>query len=189
MQSDRLLRGCSLTFSPQIIEYLSVGTYYNDHAKIWVSGPGEKPGTPVVYGAGPATINHSTVNESGCPATEGATAGQVGQGQCHFVDSTKSNNWIALRVRNATHNFVYAESFGPSGKFMCAPGDFCQTELYDYGPITSDYPNYPVMTDERWCLHNTFAAAAPEVKQALHNELKAAYCSSRRLDIDRMECT
>ena len=36
-----------------LIEYLSVGTYYNDHADIYVSGPAETPGTPVVYHRGP----------------------------------------------------------------------------------------------------------------------------------------
>ena len=172
----------------QIIGYLSVGTYYNDHAKIWVSGPGETPGTPVVYGNGPAVIPDSAVNESQCPGTETKTVGHVGEGQCHFVDSKLSNNWFALRVRNATHNYVYVESFGSSGQFSCGPNDVCQRELYDYGPITSDYPNYPVMTDERWCLVNSHKTASPALQATLHAELKAAYCASRRLDIDRMGC-
>jgi hypothetical protein len=154
-----------------------------------VSGPAVNVGTPVVYGAGPRVVNGSRLNSSECAATEGRTAGSVGQGQCHFVDSTKSNNWIALRVRNATHNYVYAESFGPSGQFKCLPGDFCQKELYNYGPITGDYPNYPVMTDERWCLNNSHWMASTAVKAALHAELQAAYCDTRRLDIDRMGCT
>ena len=126
----------------------------------------------------------------------------MGEGKCYFVDSQQSNNWLALRVRNATHNFVYVESFGKTamnmpitkdsekdsekdrvgqagqegqagqvvqvegkagrkgkakGVFKCVEGDLCQIEYYDYGPITSDYPHFPVMDDEaRWALDNTY---------------------------------
>ena len=66
--------------------------------------------------------------------------------------------------------------------------DFCQHELYDYGPITSDYPNFPVMTDERWCLVNSYKAAPAVQQEALHLALKQEYCSQRRLHVDRMEC-
>ena len=113
--------------------------------------------------------------------------------------------WLqALRVRNATHNFVYAESYGRqamqapapwdggggngTGVYKCLPGDDCQWELYDYGPITSDYPHFPVMEDSRWNLHNLYGTAAPATKAALHAELKAHYCSTRRLAENRMEC-
>jgi len=180
-----------------IIEYLSVGTYFNDHAKIWVSGPGEVPGTAPVYGQGPFSTDPN-FNENNCAATENQTVGTVGNGKCHFVDSQESNNWIGIRVRNATHNFMYVESFGakavnaplPTGKgvFQCLEGDLCQKELYDYGPITSDYPNYPVMTEERWCLHNSYKTSPTAIQVQLHAQLQQAYCSQRRLDIDRMEC-
>jgi hypothetical protein len=100
-----------------IIEYLSVGTYFNDHAKIWgknipvpadlwrdcpdwtdymclstVAGPWGN-GSLVEYGAGPYSPDPSTVdnNSSNCAATEG-------EGLCYFLDSKASNNWIALRV-------------------------------------------------------------------------------------------
>lgn len=183
-----------------IIEYLSVGTYYNDHAKIWLAGPWGN-GSLVEYGNGPATTD-LTFNESGCPATEGMYG--VGKGVCHFVDSKASNNWIALRVRNTTHNFVYAESFGSkamaapapwdsgagngTGIYKCLPGDDCQWELYHYGPITSDYPHFPVMEESRWNLHNVYKDTPTAVTEALHAELKHAYCSTRRLSENRMEC-
>ena len=96
---------------------------------------------------------------------------------------------------------VYAESYGakamaaptpgdPTGKgiFQCLDGDDCQRELYDYGPITSDYPNFPVMQEERWCIHNLYQSAGAARQAALHAELRAAYCDSRRLDADRMGC-
>ena len=111
-----------------------------------------------------------------------------------------SNNWLAIRVRNATHNFQYVESFGSqamkapaggagTGVFKCIQGDFCQRELYHYGAINaSEYPHYPVMTDARWCMDNAYAAASGAVKASLHAQLKASYCDSRRLGADRMEC-
>jgi|TARA_B110000908_G_C9964533_1_gene318370 hypothetical protein len=74
------------------------------------------------------------------------------------------------------------------GIFKCITGDICQTELYDYGPITSDYPNYPVMTRERWNIDNVFAKQSAAVKAALAADLKEAYCSTKRLDVDRMGC-
>lgn len=67
-------------------------------------------------------------------------------------------------------------------------GDHCQRELYDYGPITSDYPHFPVMTQERWCLKNGYKSSTAAVQAALHAELKEAYCSTRRLEANRMEC-
>lgn len=189
----------------QIIEYLSVGTYFNDHAALWVSGPAANPGTPVVYGKGPFSKAGSTISEGSCAGTENATAGSVGQGQCYFVDSQHSNNWIAIRVRNSTHNFVYVESYGAKamntplvdahgktmgkGVFKCLPGDLCQHELYDYGAIDpAEYPHYPVMTDARWCLDNKYKALGDADRAVLHASLKHAYCSQRRLDVDRMEC-
>ena len=80
---------------------------YNDHAVQWLSGPAATPGTPLVYGTGPYKPNASRVPEDNCAATEGGAGGK-----CYFVDSEASNNWIALRVRNATHNFVFVQSFG-----------------------------------------------------------------------------
>ena len=33
-----------------------------------------------------------------------------------------------------------------------------------------------------------YKQASPGVQAALHSELKELYCSTRRLDVDRMEC-
>ena len=134
--------------------YLSVGTYFNDHAKLWVSGPNPDgtAGSPPAYTSGPFSPDAS-MKEAGCEASEG-------EGKCYFVDSKADNNWIALRIRNSTHNIQYAESYGKAamnasvpgrpgavGVFKCVLNDeHCIRELYDYGPITSDYPNFPVMT-------------------------------------------
>ena len=47
--------------------------------------------------------------------------GGVGGGKCYFVDSQASNNWIAHRVRNSTHNYVYAESYGKQAMHAPTP--------------------------------------------------------------------
>jgi hypothetical protein len=89
----------------QLIAYLSVGSYYNDHAKLWISGPAAQPGTPVVYAAGPFAPSPEQ-SKSSC-IQDSVSATLPGTGKCYFVDSKLSNNWVAIRVRNATHNFVY----------------------------------------------------------------------------------
>ena len=184
----------------QLIVYLSVGTYFNDHAKIWLSGPAAKPGTRPMYGNGPYKRSSATLREGECGATELDKPNAVGEGKCYFVDSQASNNWVAIRVRNATHNFMYAESYGKkamaakvpgggTGLFACLPGDFCAKELYNYGAINaSEYPHYPVMTRERWALDNAYTTTSNALKATLHAELQHAYCSQRRLGPDRMQC-
>ena len=94
------------------------GVLQNDHAKIWLAGPWGN-GSLVEYGQGPFSPDPSFVNSSNCPATEGV--GGVGGGKCYFVDSQASNNWIAIRVRNATHNYVYAESYGKQAMHAPTP--------------------------------------------------------------------
>ena len=177
-----------------LVEYVSVGTYYNDHAVQWLSGPAAEPGTPVEYGAGPYKPAASATKEAACARTEAAPGGE-----CYFVDSLASNNWIALRVRNSTHNVALVRSFGAhavgapafagkgTGVFVCQPGDLCADELYDYGAIVPGEA-YPVMTNERWAMDNAYHRADPAVVAALNAELKGAYCSSRKLGVDRMGC-
>ena len=63
-----------------------------------------------------------------------------------------------------------------------------QPDPDEYGALTSDYPHFPVMTDERWCLVNAYRSKPEAVRAALHDELKHAYCSTRRLGVDRMGC-
>ena len=185
-----------------LIEYFSVGTYYNDHAVLWESGPGKETGTPTTYGKGPMA-NNPTLTKEQCEQSELKTLGEVGQGSCWFVDSQTSNNWIALRIRNDTHNVLYVESFGLNslthptydagkkgvGVYSCLDGDQCNLEYYDYGPITSDYGKYPIMTRERWNIDNLYLNQSVQMKGVLHEMLKEQYCTTKRLEVDRMGCT
>lgn len=120
-------------------------------------------------------------------------------GKCFFVDSEASNNWIALRVRNTTHNLIFVQSFGANatsrttfdgagkGVFECSSGDLCAHELYDYGTIVAN-ETYPVMTPQRWAMTNSYNTTDASTIAALNAELKDAYCSSRKLSVDRMGC-
>jgi N-acetylglucosamine-6-sulfatase len=102
-----------------LIEYLSVGTYYNDHSSAWQDGNNttEKCGGPM-----PRSPDHVPAGAK-CVETTG-----VGDGNCYFVDSTESNSWRSLRVINATHDFSYTE-YDKTWKFNGSSIQF--RELYD----------------------------------------------------------
>ena len=44
------------------------------------------------------------------------------------------------------------------------------------------------MTDARWAMQNAYGSTPAAVRAALKAELKAAYCASRKLGVDRMGC-
>ena len=150
---------------------------------------------PSLYSStGPYKPAASKTGEAKCAGTE-ITPG----GECYFVDSEASNNWVALRVRNSTHNLVLVQSFGKNavaaptfdgkgrGVFICQEGDLCAHELYNYGPIVAN-ESYPVMTAERWAMKNDYNATDSAAIDALNSQLKDAYCTSRKVGVDRMGC-
>ena len=50
------------------------------------------------------------------------------------------------------------------------------------------FRSYPVMDEERWSLTNKAKTASNATLGALKDELKQAYCQTRRLEVDRMGC-
>eukprot|EP00051_Salpingoeca_urceolata_P035879 m.31809 g.31809 ORF g.31809 m.31809 type:complete len:655 (+) comp9844_c0_seq2:42-2006(+) len=106
-----------------LVEYKSVGTYYNDHSGIW-----EGPDSPSEHcGTGkPPRCPHDAPCKK-CVEAEG-----IGNGECYFVDSTHSNNWRAIRIMNKQENLVYVE-YDPNWEFNAtATGGGLQfNELYD----------------------------------------------------------
>lgn len=84
-----------------IIEYKSVGTYYNDHSGIWAdkSGDVEKKCGTKGPPRGPDPKDTSKCVEKDC----------IGCGNCYFVDSTASNNWRELRLISDTEDLAYVE--------------------------------------------------------------------------------
>ena len=73
------------------------------------------------------------------------------------------------------------------GIFKCLDGDDCQRELYDYGPITSDYPHFPVMTEERWCLDNDYKTSSV-VCTGYPYASECFSLSSYRLNAEQLVC-
>jgi len=87
-----------------LVEYKSVGTYYNDH-----SNCAGKPSCAIDTGTGKARpmprSPYAAVNASDCKESN-----VTGGGNCWFVDSIHSNNWRNLRVNNADlGNLAYIE--------------------------------------------------------------------------------
>lgn len=135
-------------------EYLSVGTYWNDHSTCWANGSQtlDECGGPMPRGPGPN--QPSTCHE----------ASGVGTGNCYFVDSTHSNSWRQLRVLNATHNLNYIEydsqwlfdATGPTGAGLQ------HYELYD---VASD----------PYQMHNLYLSTTNSTRAALHTQLATFY--------------
>ena len=135
-------------------EYLSVGTYYNDHSNCWEDGSNttHECGGPMPRGPKPA--KHLT-----CVESTG-----VADGNCYFVDSTHSNTWRQLRIVNSSMNMNYIEydsrwlfnGTGPTGAGMQ------HYELYD---IAAD----------PYQMKNLYKVTSDATKAALHAQLRAYF--------------
>lgn len=79
-----------------LIEYKSVGTYYNDHSGAY-GEPACAHGQKMPRGPDPNKTS---------PCVE---SNITGGGNCYFVDSTKSNSWRNLRIINDKENIAYIE--------------------------------------------------------------------------------
>eukprot|EP01147_Barroeca_monosierra_P000856 gene856-4128_t len=81
-----------------LIEYLSVGTYYNDHSTIWSPHGKQICNTSAPpRGPDPSTIGNCTEEE------------KIGTGNCYFIDSQHSNSWRMLRIMRSHQNWAYVE--------------------------------------------------------------------------------
>ena len=138
-------------------EYLSVGTYWNDHSTIWQDGgtTSQKCGTDPKVSAGPRGPE-GTARSTECVESDG-----IGNGNCYFVDSTKSNSWRQLRVNNATMNWNYLE-YDPNWTFKSTDPSGAGLQHYELYDIAAD----PYQT------HNIYPGASEEVRRALHRQLE-----------------
>ena len=140
-------------------EYLSVGTYYNDHSQCW-SPPGytEKCGGSMPRGPDPSKTKK-------CVEATG-----VGDGNCYFVDSTHSNSWRALRIINSTMNVQYIE-YDPTWHFNVTDPS---------GAGLQHYELYDLNTD-KYQVKNLYAATGDATRRALHAQLASYWnCGSSR---------
>ena len=134
-----------------VIEYKSVGTYYNDHSAIWSDatfdkcaskGPPRAPG-----GAKPAKCDES------CSG--------VGCGNCYFVDSTLSNNWRELRVISDTEDLSYVE-YDPAFTFNVTDPTGAGLQFYELYDLSKD----------PYQVNNLYAQTDDATKTRLHGMLQ-----------------
>jgi N-acetylglucosamine-6-sulfatase len=133
-----------------LVEYLSVGTYYNDHSGVYNSDT--TPGNAKNCGSNQPRGPNGTFPK--CVESEG-----VGDGNCYFVDSTHSNSWRLLRVINATHDLAYVE-YDPTWKFN-ASTDGSGLQWYELYDVAKD----------PYQMTNLYKGTDPATKLDLHNQL------------------
>lgn len=110
-----------------LIEYKSVGTYYNDHSAIWSDSDSPAASCGGLRPRGPAgRVHHNCVESSG-----------VGDGECYFVDSTHSNSWRALRILNHQDNLQYIE-YDPDFTFNATDATGAGLQFYELYDISKD---------------------------------------------------
>jgi N-acetylglucosamine-6-sulfatase len=137
-----------------LVEYLSVGTYWNDHSAAWQDGtevtercggvmprmPGQGPGKP----------------EGKCVEGDG-----VGTGKCWFVDSEHSNSYRGLRLFGEYGDALYVE-YDPTWAFNGT------AQFYEYYDLAKD----PYQMD------NTYADLDAATRAQFHGKLAAFFACS-----------
>lgn len=119
-------------------EYMSVGTYYNDHSNCWGNDkqcPGKMPRGPIgneiaVMPIGLAWIEgpdytifvNNTEEAEAPPGLKCVESNITGGGNCYFVDSTHSNNWRQLRVVGGSDGLDFNCTYSiPSNRTYLSP--------------------------------------------------------------------
>ena len=122
-----------------LVEYRSVGTYFNDHSITWAppgyatrcgGGRPRGPGSQKQVAARCKTrilSSRDKVVTLSPELTAGNESNHAGCGACYVVDSLHSNSWRMLRILNSTHDWTYVE-YDPSWRFL---GTLQHHELYD----------------------------------------------------------
>ncbi|EDQ84767.1 uncharacterized protein MONBRDRAFT_29950 [Monosiga brevicollis MX1] len=141
-----------------LVEYLSVGTYFNDHSNIWQDG---NQTSETCNAANPPVGPAQNTVDKDCIKSNG-----TGTGNCYFVDSTASNSWRMLRIISSTENTAYVE-YDPSWQFKAAEdGTGLQWyELYD-------------LDQDPYQMHNLFSNTSSDDRLRYHNLLSAAWSCS-----------
>ena len=171
-------------------QYKSVGTYDSSHCAIWYPGCGGDGNGRVLAPGGYRDYDDVWYKECGAaceefmprPSEEEEITALKARANCqlghdqkppaapagqpknnYWVDSTETNCWRAIRVRNSTHNMMYSE-YDCSWTF--ATRDSAQwNELYD---VDSD----------PYQLHNIFYSTnktSPSMTQAFHEQLAKVF--------------
>ena len=135
-----------------------MGTYFNDHSTIWQDGRRRAAGAALARSSrrGLAVPEHD--------ASECAESTGLGDGECYFVDSTRSNSWRQLRINNASMNRNYLE-YDPEWKFRVTDASGAGLQHYELYDISAD----------PYQMNNLYGKASVEVRAALHAQLAAYY--------------
>ena len=137
-------------------EYLSVGTYYNDHSNIWQDGTTtsdlcQTGGDSI---SGPVGPDPNTKPED-CVESDG-----VGDGNCWFADSEHSNTWRQLRIMNETMNWNYIE-YDPTWKFEAKDESGAGLQYYELYDVAAD----------PYQMANIYSTTSIEMRTVLHHQL------------------
>jgi len=132
-----------------LIEYLSVGTYYNDHSNAWQDGKK----TTAKCGGGMPRGPAGAVKT--CTESEG-----IGDGNCYFVDSKHSNSWRALRIITKSENLQYIE-YDPSWLFNAT------------GPSGEGLQHYELYNIDKdpYQMHNVYNQTDASKRAELHSAI------------------
>jgi hypothetical protein len=132
-----------------LVEYLSVGTYYNDHSSAWQDGRNTTHKCGGKMPRGPDDANTTKCVESNT----------TGAGNCYFVDSTLSNSWRSLRVIDGDVDIAYTE-YDRTWEFNATSS----------GEGLQFYELYDLKTDP-YQMKNVYSAQTADKKTALHMQL------------------
>ena len=155
-----------------LVEYLSVGTYFNDHSNAWQDGTATTEQCGGIMPRGPDDPSPNKVlPKQQCKESDG-----VGDGNCWFVDSEHSNSYRALRIFGPkdgsrgdgsrdgaaapAEDKLYVE-YDPTWKFANA-SSLQFFELYD-------------LAEDPYQMTNLYPSTDAATKAALHAKLSAYY--------------
>lgn len=139
-----------------LVEYLSVGTYYNDHSSAWSPEGGPECAAGRKMPNGPA----GTVNKTEC-----VEANATGAGACYFVDSTHSNSWRNLRINNAVDGNVAYIEYDPMYAWITTDKMGGGLQFYELYDIEAD----------PYQMTNLYPAANDATKERLHGLMTKYY--------------
>merc|ERR1712048_1503385 len=134
-------------------EYLSVGTYFNDHSQAWEDGRNTTQKCGGAMPRGPAGQVKNCVESAG-----------IGDGNCYYVDSTHSNSWRALRIIDGKRNLQYIE-YDPTWKFKATDAT---------GSGLQHYELYDIATDP-YQMNNIYGKTDTATRTELHTSLSHYY--------------
>ena len=130
-------------------EYECTSTRIGDETPIWAPS-----GFSKTCGGAMPTGPEGHFAHSNCTELD-----TVGNGKCYMIDSSKSNNWRALRRINATHDTQYVE----------------YVKTWDFCPGCETYYEYYNVAEDLYQVKNLYYTLPQETRDSLAAEMKEYY--------------